>query len=274
MVDDRSAVGGRQAADVTYDPDWFDLLERVEDRHFWFAARRKVVGALAAQAMTSATGRPWVMEIGCGNGGLLDTLCKACPTARVIGTDLYREGLDHARRRRSTAHLLQSDLRAPPFAGTFQLIGLFDVLEHIPDDRGVLRCVHELLAPGGAMLLTVPAHTFLWSYFDEVSHHQRRYGLSSLKTLIGDAGFRIEYVSQFMGPLFPLMWLTRRLARLRPGGGAATESDTARAAGELRIVPGFNAVMNALLTMESRFIARRAVLPIGTSLVALARKDR
>lgn len=255
-------VGGGDAppADArTYDPRWFDLLDKVEDRHFRFAARRRVVGALARRAWTGAAAGAWVLEIGCGNGGLLSTLQDACPGANVIGVDLFSDALKHARRR-SSAHLLQADVTRPPFGAQFHLIGMFDVLEHLPDDIGVLRDVRKLLMPGGALLLTVPAHAWLWSDFDVHSDHRRRYSPRGLRTALEISGFRVEYLSQFMAALLPIMWLSRRA---RPSNPTA----------ELRIVPGVNGMMRALLSFEAALIGRQFRLGMGTSVIALARPE-
>ena len=249
------------ASAATYDPRWFDLLERVEDRHFWFTARWRVIAALARQAMRDAPANSRVLEIGCGNGGLLATLQSACPTARVIGTDLYLDALRHARGR-SSAALVQCDVRRPPFDVPFHLIGMFDVLEHLPDDVSVLRDVRRMLAPGRALLLTVPAHMWLWSYFDVASNHQRRYSPRALRQALVAAGFTVEYLSQFMAPLVPIMWASRRAS-------AKKQRD---AADEMKIVTGVNAIMNAAMAMEAALIRRRVRMPLGTSLVALVRR--
>jgi len=145
---DDAGGAGAVAGSATYDPRWFDLLDRVEDRHFWFAARRQVVGRLARRALAGVSGPPRVLEIGCGNGGLLATLQAAAPGGVVVGTDLYLDALHHARLR-SSAHLVCADLQRSPFGAPFDLIGMFDVLEHLDDDAGVLRAVAGMLAPGG-----------------------------------------------------------------------------------------------------------------------------
>jgi len=254
------AVPPPSPAAPTYDPRWFELLDRVEDRHFWFAARRRVVAALARDVMRDAPAGSWVLEIGCGTGGLLAALQSACPDSRVIGMDLHREALDRARRR-SSAALIQADAVHPPFGVSFRLIGLFDVIEHLPDDAGLLRQVRTMLAPLGSLLVTVPAHPRLWSYFDEASHHRRRYTTDDLRSRLHAAGFRVDYLSQFMAPLLPIMWLRRR--------AVSRKRDPA---GELGIVPGINALMNAALAIEAPLIRRRRQIPFGTSLVAVARK--
>jgi SAM-dependent methyltransferase len=179
--------------------------------------------------------------------------------------DLFEEGLRYARKR-GAANLVQADVLKAPFAKKFHVVGMFDVLEHIPDDSGVLRQVFDLLEPGGTLLLTVPAHPALWSYFDEASHHCRRYTTSELRGKLQAAGFSIDYLSQYMMPLFPLMWLNRRLSGLQRRGASEMAQK------EFRINPLVNAVMNVLIGAERPLLARRWRLPMGTSLVAVARR--
>ena len=117
----------------------------------------------------------------------------------VLGMDLSEEGLKRTRQRACRA-VVRGDLLRPPFADVFHLIGLFDVLEHLADDRGVLSKAFELLTPGGPLLMTVPAHPSLWSYADEASSHYRRYRPADLDAKLTAAGFHVEFLSQFMAP--------------------------------------------------------------------------
>jgi hypothetical protein len=130
-----------------------------------------------------------------------------------------------------------------------------------------------MLAVNGVLLLTVPAHTSLWSYFDEASHHCRRYEVEELRTKLITAGYQVEYLTQFMASISPLVWLGRRLAglRARHRGQAATSVDKL-ASNELRIIPVINGILSHLLALEIGLIANRRQLPLGTSLLALVRK--
>jgi len=249
-----------------YDPAHFANLVEVEDRHFWFRARNRVIAELL-QRLTSHL-RPGyrVLEVGCGDGNVLRFLEQAATTGFVVGMDLYHEGLNHARRR-SRCSLVQGDINHFPFAKPFDIVGIFDVLEHIDDDVGALVQLRSLLAPGGMLLITVPAHRHLWSSFDHASGHCRRYELYELCDKLTRAGYSVDYVTPYMSILYPLMWLTRKSKR-----PASAMSDEALVRRELRIVPLLNGLLAALLSPEVRWIARLKRLPIGTSLVALARK--
>jgi hypothetical protein len=127
-----------------------------------------------------------------------------------------------------------------------------------------------MLKDGGALILTVPAHMTLWSYFDVAACHCRRYESPGLTQILQESGFEVEYLTQFMMSLFPLVWLTRRM---RAGDAEADRERAAeRAATELKIVPVLNGVLKFVLAGEAFAIQRRWRLPLGTSLLAVARK--
>jgi SAM-dependent methyltransferase len=260
-VDAAPGLGG-------YNPTCFDEVAAVEEEHFWFRARTQVISGLAKQITAELPPGFRVLEVGCGTGNILRALQDACPAGNITGVDYYAEGLRHASGR-SSANLLQGDIRALPFRRDFDLVGAFDVLEHLPDDVSVLRCLHALLKPGGALLVTVPAHPSLWSYFDEYSKHCRRYTASELGTKVEEAGFRVEYLTEYMTALLPLVWLGRKAASLKPSGGA--DSARRRSANDLRVVPVINGALSWLCGQEARFLRARRQMPFGTSLVTIAR---
>ena len=266
-------LSSNPAVHRSYDPDFFAPLFAIEDRHFWFRARNQVISTLASQIAAGLALGYRVLEVGCGTGNVPRVLEQACPRGVVMGMDLFAEGLQYARRRTSCP-LVQGDMHTPPFGTQFDLIGLFDLLEHLSDDMQVLRDLHAMLSPEGTLLLTVPAHPSLWSYFDEASHHCRRYEPAELESKLIRAGYQIEYLTQYMASIFPLVWLGRRLATLidRRRTSDADHTDDL-AARELRIVPVFNDFVALLLAQEARVIARHRSLPIGTSLLAIARRD-
>jgi SAM-dependent methyltransferase len=261
------------AARDRYDPAHFAVLYDVEDRHFWFRARRHIIRALVSRIAADAAPGYLALEAGCGNGNVLQALQQACPNSTVIGVDLFPEGLRYARQRASCS-LVQGDVGHLPFRRKFHLIGCFDVLEHQPDDLRVLEDMRTMLAQDGVLVVTVPAHPSLWSYFDEASGHCRRYGLADLEARLTSAGYEVEYITYFMMSTFPLIWITRKLNSPDRSPGRPREAQAAQLAqGELRIIPVLNNFLAFLLSAEARLIVRRRRLPVGTSLLAVARKS-
>jgi SAM-dependent methyltransferase len=256
-----------------YDQAWFAPISDVEDRHFWFWTRNKVIATMVKQLTASMAPGYLVLEAGCGTGNVLRVLEQTCSRGLVIGMDMFPEGLHYARQRTSCP-LIQGDVNAPPFAKQFDLICLFDVLEHLPDDIQVLVNLRGMLSQDGVLLLTVPAHPSLWSYFDEASHHFRRYKLHELRSKLIGAGYHVEYITHYMATVFPLVWLGRRLRSLnRRQGAPDIDGAKALASAELRIIPVVNSLLALLLSLEVRLIARRRHLLMGTSLLAVAHRE-
>jgi len=245
----------------------FRELVAAEDRHFWFMARNKVIAAALQRATRSLPAGFRTLEIGCGTGNVLRLLEKA-GGGSVIGMDMFAGGLRYARQRTHCA-LVQGDMHVPPFNTQFHLIGMFDVIEHLADDSRALTSARTLLAPSGKLLLTVPAAMSLWSYADEFAGHQRRYDRNQLREKLLAAGFRVDYVSYFMATTYPVMWLKRRTTSLAHQAHSPQEARDLFLA-ELRPVPLVNGILRWLAEREANLIAAGRVLPLGTSLLAVA----
>ena len=253
--------------DGGYDARYAPILAAAEDRHFWFRARNAVIRAVASKIERTLPSGYRVIEVGCGTGNTLRMLSAVCHRGSVLGMDWQREGLSFARQRVSCP-LVQADIRNLPFGPSirFDLIGLFDVLEHIPDHVGALTALRARLTARGVLLLTVPAAPELWSSFDIAARHCRRYTAESVTAALTAAGFEVDYLSPFMASLYPLAWFRRRWRRTREldaGRGDAVLED-------LRIVPLVNSPLAWLLASEAPLIAARRRLPLGTSLLAIA----
>ncbi len=150
---------------------------------------------------------------------------------------------------------------------------MFDVLEHVPGDVAALRDIRELIESRGALLLTVPAHSSLWSYFDQASRHCRRYERAELQSKLEEAGYVVEYLSECMSAIYPLLWAHRRLVGLFAGKGGPEQADLrVLVSRELRIVPVLNGLLTWVLSAEANWVARGRRLPAGTSLLAIARR--
>jgi SAM-dependent methyltransferase len=252
-----------------YDPDFFQQLARIEDRHFWFQARNRLISRMSRKLVSELAPGYRVLEVGCGTGNVLRALRQTCPDGTVVGLELWFDGLRFAQQR-SAGPLVQGDVRHCPFGMPFELIGMFDVLEHVPEDLETLRALREALAPGGRLMLTVPAHQYLWSYFDEAAQHCRRYSSREIRDRLVEAGFEVEFLSQFMTCIFPLVWLFRKVSsRSRRPGSDAAKTLTLR---EFRVVPVINGLLTALLKLETLWVSGGHRLPVGTSLIVVARR--
>jgi SAM-dependent methyltransferase len=241
------------------DPELFEPLARWESDNFWFVPRnRLIVGVLDRYFPTAEI----VMEIGCGNGFVLSAISELKPWRRLVASELQRAALTTARSRLdSRAEFVQMDARAIPAAETFDVIGAFDVLEHIEDEKAVLTAMHRALRPGGGIALTVPQHPWLWSGTDEAAHHKRRYRRGELEKKVEAAGFRVLFSGSYTALLLPLMILSRLNRR----------ANTLHR--EFELSPLANGVLKAVLNFEVTLTLAGFRFPAGGSRVVVAAKD-
>ncbi len=256
---------------ASYDPDLYASLVAVEDRHFWFRARNRAITAVFESLRSGLRPGYRVLEVGCGTGSVLRDLQMSATGGTVIDMDLHVEGLRYAQARVNPAFLVVADAGHPPFSVRFDVVGLFDVIEHLDDDVAVLKQLREVLTAGGALMLTVPAHKSLWSYFDVVAHHRRRYERAELNDKLVAAGYSVEYLTPYMGVLHPLLWAGRRLAASIGPRQADAASARSLAEADLRVRPVSGALLGFLLGQELPWLRRRRRLPMGASLLAVAR---
>jgi SAM-dependent methyltransferase len=240
--------------------EFFETLFDAESHHFWFQSRN----ALLAECLKHGFPRARrMLEIGCGTGYVLAGLRAACPDLQYAGSEVFTEGLVYAARRLPGVELFQMDARRIPFDAAFDVVGAFDVLEHIAEDEVVLAEMFRTVKPGGGVLITVPQHMWLWSDADDRSCHKRRYARGELTAKLQRAGFTNIRTHSFVSLLLPLLW-ARRLRR-SPGGDPAGRE-------ELAIGPWANAVGRHVMTIERAWVTRGWSLPWGGSLLAIAHR--
>jgi SAM-dependent methyltransferase len=198
----------RQArAGEGYSPDYFAELFQLESGNYWFRSRNRLLTwALGSYFPTAAR----FLEIGCGTGFVLSGIQKAFPHLELLGSELFREGLTIAEQRMPGVTLLEMDARSIPYEMEFDVIGAFDVIEHIEDDELVLSQLFRATKPGGGIMITVPQHQFLWSIVDEHAFHKRRYSRKDLVMKVERAGFHVVRTTSFVSLLLPLLLLSRR----------------------------------------------------------------
>ena len=206
------------------------------------------------------------MEVGCGTGFVLEGISHALPSMQLVGSEIFPEGLAFAAERiDGGAKFLQMDARQIPYVAEFDIIGAFDVIEHIQEDEVVLQQMHQALKPHGLFTLTVPQHPSLWSPVDEYSCHVRRYTARGLHEKVSRAGFEIIRSTSFVTTLLPLMFLSRLLQR---GKGI----ENLDAASELKINPVLNRFLEYCLYFEVLLIRFGVSFPVGGSRLVVARK--
>jgi SAM-dependent methyltransferase len=239
-----------------------EFAELHEARHWWFVGRRRILAALLGDWLPARRDLR-ILDIGCGTGGMIPLLSAY---GRVTGIDPAEAAIRYSRQRYDgAADLIRMDFpREAPDAGSFDLVTLFDVLEHLDEDERALERAFALLRGGGTLLITVPAHRYLWSPHDEINQHRRRYERRALRALLEQAGFRIDRLSYYNTLLFPAVYAARLLRRRLARRGDRRS--------DFRI--GSDWINNRLadLFASERALLKRWDLPVGVSLLAVARK--
>lgn len=245
----------------TYGADFFAHLAELERGHFWFEARNRLI--LDALRRWFPDTRSF-LEIGCGTGFVLQGVRAAFPDARLAGSDLLVEGLRFAAGRVPSAELLQMDARAIPYHQAFDVIGAFDVIEHIVEDETALKQMAEAVKPGGGILISVPQHMALWSEIDDMSYHKRRYEKADLLAKVERAGLTVLATTSFVSLLLPVMRLQRAL---KGAGGAEVDLYA-----EFRLSRPVNTVLSAAMAAEFALYRAGVRFRWGGSRLVVARR--
>lgn len=240
--------------------EYFSPLANVEKGYFWFEARNSLLIWAIAKYFPSMKS---FFEIGCGTGFVLSAISFAFPDAKISGSEIFSEGLSIAQARIPSAVLMQMDARQVPFVDEFDVIGAFDVLEHIEEDELVLMEFFKAIKPGGGLIISVPQHRWLWSAADDHACHVRRYDSKDLKKKIASAGFEIVLATSFMSLILPLMIASR-----------ARKSDVAQfnPMAEFSINPILNRLLLFILSIERYFIRIGFNFYLGGSYLVVAKK--
>ena len=156
----------------------YPLLYQVEERHWWYVGRRRIIQNLVEKICTTLDNpSPRILDVGCGTGANLKMLAHY---GKAEGIDISQQAIDFCGERGLQSVKLGAAEDLPYEDDSFDLVTSLDVVEHLDDDVAGLREMRRVLRPDGRVLLFVPAFMFLWGVQDDVSNHRRRYTLPSL----------------------------------------------------------------------------------------------
>lgn len=252
------------------DASLFDLHATIEDSHWWFEGRRKIIYPLIDIIM-SGVKDGMIVDVGCGTGG---TIAPLATRYRTLGVDLAQPAIDAARRKYPNVPFRVGQIPdvLADVCDHINLLLLMDVLEHVPDDRKLLRELVELLHPNTHILITVPARMELWSPHDEAVGHLRRYDRKTLTVLFQNLPVTTRFLSYFNSRLYLPIRLVRQAARLLGHSVGSRNTD-------LKLPSRFlNNILMRIFASEASVIeelaqgSRTAGFSTGVSLIALLRR--
>ena len=247
-----------------YDSVFYEEIGKVEDNHFWFRHRKEVIVNLILRYAGAPKGFR-MLDVGSGTCSIAACIARSFSLSRVYCTDLNIQGLKDGRKKFGVRAAML-DMRSGALKCKFDVIGMFDVLEHIEDDEGMIRTAAKNLTDNGTLMVTVPFGPQLWSNFDIVSGHQRRYLKEELRSKLGSAGFDVCYLSHLFSFLAPLMFLSR--GRKEQG----RDDIAAEVRRQLNPPPAVNFLFRCMLKPEGMIMRMGGVIPYGSSLIAVAKK--
>lgn len=244
-----------------FEVDYFAKLAQLEEGNFWFQARNALILWMLQKYCRNFHR---YLEVGCGTGYVLTGVAQQFPGVTLTGSEIFTTGLHFAAQRVTSAHFMQMDARRIPFIEEFDVVGIFDVLEHIQEDMIVLAELNKVLKPRGYLLLTVPQHTWLWSPADEYARHERRYSAKDIHQKLKASGFIIKRSTSFVSLLLPLMLASRwrankNRARFDPEN-------------EFRLLPVINEMLYRIMSVERCLIQAGLDFSVGGSRLILAQK--
>ncbi len=239
----------------------YQKMRRLEDHYWWFVGRRRAVLSLLQRYLPQGR-KVLVGDIGCGTGATSVALKQF---GKVVAVDLSPEALKLHSSRNDHGEMVRASAVSLPFKSeTFDVLTYLDMLEHVEEDELALEEAFRLLRPGGWLLLSVPAHPWLWGKHDVSLHHKRRYTRTELLAKLDRAGFQLVRCSWALFLLAPLAVAYRLAGRLWPKGKGSGS--------EVAELPSFlNRCLVAVMDLEAKILAR-ADLPLGVSLMCLVRK--
>ncbi len=255
-----------------FDCSHFKKLYDLEENSFWFRSRNRIISILVNRFVNKKIDGKF-LEIGCGTGFVLKGLLElGLQNIKIVGSDIYLEGLKYTQARLNNIDLIQLDALKIPFENEFDYIGAFDVLEHVGDDELVLANIHRCLKRNGLLFISVPQYKFLWSEIDEISQHKRRYSKQEIQDKLMNHDFWVCYHSSFISVLFPLMVVWRKIKKSKKVNRSAINYNEIRY-DELRVNKILDKLLEYILRIDEVLIRLNFRLPVGGSLIVVARKN-
>jgi SAM-dependent methyltransferase len=239
--------------------DMYRIFFEVQKKHWWFVTKKEIVLDTIDRHLNKQ-GDTKVLDIGCGSGLMLNALEDI---GQTFGMDMSDDAISFSKEifnGKVEKGFLPDQI--PYEENFFNLITALDVIEHVDRDIDSLKAIHSHLVSDGKAVITVPAYMFLWSKFDELNEHKRRYTLTELNAKLVQAGFTVEKISYFNTLLFPIVFVVRMLNNVLKRDGS---SDIDMPSWPL------NLALEKIFGIE-KYLLKFISLPFGVSVLAVVRK--
>lgn len=239
--------------------DIYNDLHVHENTHWWHVYKRKVLDILLRTYVSKQNGTLKILDAGCGTGGTLLFLQKY---GNVVGVDSDKNALLYCKNLGiETVH--EGDVERLKYKNQFDLVTLLEVLEHVDEDR-CLNSVCVALKKGGKVLITVPAYQWMWSNWDVIIKHKKRYTQKDLEGALNRHGFRIIKTSYLYSFLVIPAFIIRTIKDYRYGKNYPSDFNSISSS----II---NNLMKIVCTLEF-FFFRLFTIPFGLSVICVAQK--
>lgn len=235
----------------------YDDLYNLEEIHWWHKAKRNLVSYLMKQNLSGTKNK--ILDVGCGTGKNLESFAKF---GNTWGIDMAKEAVAYCKKR-GIKNVTLGNLEKIPFnKDSFDCITALDVLEHV-DDSKAIKELERVLKQSGILIVTVPAFPMLWSKWDVVLHHKRRYTRETLEKVLHKNRLRVLKISYIYSFLFLPAFIIRLIKKIVFRNHYPSDFKLS------------NKIINFLLgniAKAERFLVINSYIPFGTSLIAVVKK--
>ncbi len=231
------------------------------NKHWWFLSKKKIILSMIKKYLPEKENLK-ILDIGCGSGLMLNDLENI---GKVYGLDSSDEAIKFSSQKFNGTikkGFLPNDI--PYTNGTFDIITVLDVLEHIEDDKTSLSKIKDLLTNEGILIITVPANMHLWSHHDHIHHHFRRYTRDNLHKKIILSDLKIEKMSYYNSLLYIPIYIVRKFNTIFRKTKANSDLKL-----PCKIV---NSILKMIFSFEQTYL-RKFNFPQGVSLIAICKKQ-
>jgi len=237
--------------------DLYKDLEDKENTHWWHISKKSIAESLVNKYKGDKKIR--ILDVGCGSGFIIQTLQKH---GNVWGVDIEKEAISICKQKKILQVKLAKAEKLPFKSASFDMITILDVLEHV-DDKKALKELQRVLSKKGKLVISVPAYQWMWSKWDEILHHKRRYTKKTLRELLEENGFKIIKISYLYSFLLLPAFITRKIKELFSYDKYSSDFLISNSL--------INNIFGSLAKLE-KIVFFKIGVPFGLSVIAVAQK--